>query len=158
MPAVPPDVQEWHDGNHKNACGIADMLGVPAEAYAADPTTLVLPLQDYVHSAPLDEFEQADWITLHCDLVAYLADVMIRCHGAAWRTADAPDTPRGYRYVLEAPGRHGSTHSAHRIDPFAVVAAEFREPSVNIVGMLSTAAHELHVCPACAHDGQETPR
>ncbi|MGE7389897.1 hypothetical protein ACQKM2_30900 [Streptomyces sp. NPDC004126] len=155
MPTVPPDVREWHDGNHQNACGLADMLGVPAAAYEADPTTLILPLQDYVHRAPLDEFEESDWITFHCDLVAYLADVMIRCHGAAWRTVDAPGTPPGYHWVLEAPGLDGGTH---RLDPFAVVAGEFRDPPVDIVGMLSTAAHELHVCTDCAHDGQEPTR
>ncbi|EFL16738.1 hypothetical protein [Streptomyces sp. C] len=154
MPMVPPDaVQEWHDDSHKNACGIADMLGVPPETYEADPTTLILALQDYVHSAPLDEFEESDWITLHCDLASYLADVMIRRHGAAWHVADDPDTPRGYRYVLEAHGQNGSTH---RLDPFAVVAAQFREPPIDIVGMLSTALHDLHLCAECAHDGQET--
>lgn len=139
-----PRIREWRDGNHANARGIADMLGVPPEAYAADPLILIPALQDYVDRAPLDEFEQSDWITFRCDLVSYLADVIIRRHGAAWRIADDPRHPRGYCYVLEARGQEGNIH---RVDPFDVITLELREPRIEIVSLIATAEYTLHLCP-----------
>ncbi|GLX18833.1 hypothetical protein Slala02_50650 [Streptomyces lavendulae subsp. lavendulae] len=139
-----PLLQEWHDGNHANARGIADMLGIPPETYAADPLALIPALQDYVDRAPLDEFEQSDWITFRCDLVSYLADVIIRRHGAAWRIADDPRHPRGYCHVLEARGQDGNIH---RVDPLDVIALELREPRIEIVSMITTAEYTLHLCP-----------
>ncbi|MFD7839373.1 pentapeptide repeat-containing protein [Streptomyces sp. NPDC059761] len=55
------------------------MLGVAPEIYTRDPLSLIPALQDYVSRAPLGDFEQSDWITLHSDLMFYAA-------------------PRGYRY------------------------------------------------------------
>ncbi|MFI6003869.1 hypothetical protein ACIA98_26295 [Streptomyces sp. NPDC051366] len=61
---------------------MADMLGVAPEISTRDPLSLVPALQDYVFRAPLGDFEQSDWITLHSDLMSCAADYLIQRHGA----------------------------------------------------------------------------
>ncbi|MDT9697331.1 hypothetical protein [Streptomyces sp. P17] len=95
------DLQEWIEGERRNIIGMADMLGVPSDVYTRDPMSLIPALQDYVSRAPLDEFEQSDWITLHADLMSYVADYLIQKHGARWSVADDPAAPRGYRFVID---------------------------------------------------------
>ncbi|MCX5376728.1 hypothetical protein [Streptomyces sp. NBC_00091] len=102
--------------------------------------TLIPALQHYVDRLPLEEFEQSDWVTLHADLVSYLAEFLIRRYGASWEVADDPDGPVGYQYVIEATGFDGVVR---RVDPFAVVAGEFQELPVEVVRMLATAEYAL---------------
>ncbi|BDH07723.1 MULTISPECIES: hypothetical protein [Streptomyces] len=75
-----PDLQEWAEGERWNVVGLADSLGVPPEAYAHDPMSLISAPQDYVSRAPFDEFEQSDWVTLHADPMSYGADYLVRRH------------------------------------------------------------------------------
>ncbi|MGI5135447.1 hypothetical protein [Streptomyces sp. CA-106110] len=118
------------------------MLGVPPEVYTRDPMSLIPALQDYVSRAPLAEFEQSDWITLHADLMSYVADYLIHKHGARWSVADDPTAPRGYRFVIEATGRDGQTH---QIDPADVVRKEFSSLPIEITRMLASAELTLHL-------------
>ncbi|MFE2850399.1 hypothetical protein ACFXJO_04610 [Streptomyces lavendulae] len=120
------------------------MLGVPAEIYEGDPLTLIPALQAYVERLPFSEFEQSDWATIHMDLTSYLADVLIRRHGAAWKIEDDPTSPVGYRYVIEAKGLDGI---ARRVDPTDVVAIEFHEQPVTIIRMLANAEYTLRLTP-----------
>ncbi|MFE9773843.1 hypothetical protein ACFYOV_19660 [Streptomyces sp. NPDC005931] len=136
------DLQEWVEGERRNIIGMADMLGVPSEIYSRDPMSLIPALQDYVSRAPLDEFEQSDWITLHADLMSYVADYLIQKHGARWTVADDPAAPRGYRCVIEAMGRDGQTR---RIDPFDVVSKEFGSLPIEITRMLASAELTLRL-------------
>ncbi|QEU95895.1 hypothetical protein CP970_37655 [Streptomyces kanamyceticus] len=112
------------------------MLGVPTDAYMRDPLTLAPTLQNYVSRLPLEQFEQSDWATLHSDLTSFLADVLVRRHGATWQIANDPDGPLGFRYVIEAQGLDGSPH---RVDPADVVLVEFRELPIEIIRMLANA-------------------
>ncbi|MFJ7177522.1 hypothetical protein ACIQXA_14225 [Streptomyces massasporeus] len=136
------DLQEWIEGERRNILGMADMLGVPTDVYTRDPMSLIPALQDYVSRAPLDEFEQSDWITLHADLMSYVADYLIQKHGASWSVADDPATPRGYRFVIEATGRDGQPR---RVDPFQVVSKEFDSLPIEITRMLASAELALHL-------------
>lgn len=131
-----PDLQGWAEEGRRTIIDVADMLGVPPEIYTRDPMSLIPALQDYVSRAPLDEFEQSDWITLHADLTAYVADFLIQKYGARWAVADDSTVPRGYRYVIEATGRDGQTH---RTDPTEIVRMEFASPPIEIVRMLASA-------------------
>ena len=112
--------------------------------------SLIPALQGYVSRAPLSEFEQSDWITLHSDLMSYVADYLIQKHGAQWKVADDPSVPRGYRYVIEATGRDGVTR---RIDPADVVRMEFSNLPIEIPRMLASA--ELTLRLAAQFDGGE---
>jgi hypothetical protein len=136
------DLQGWIEGERRNIIGMADMLGVPSDVYTRDPMSLIPALQDYVSRAPLDEFEQSDWITLHADLMSYVADYLIQKHGASWSVADDPGAPRGYRFVIEATGRDGQTR---RVDPFDVVSKEFGSLPIEITRMLASAELTLHL-------------
>ncbi|MFH9437297.1 hypothetical protein [Streptomyces rochei] len=136
------DLQEWVEGERRNIIGMADVLGVSSDTYARDPLSLVPALQDYVSRAPLDEFEQSDWITLHADLMSYVADYLIQKHGASWREVDDPAAPRGYRFVIEATGRDGQTR---RVDPFEVVGKEFGNLPIDVTRMLAGAELTLHL-------------
>ncbi|MFE2527588.1 hypothetical protein ACFXEL_25460 [Streptomyces sp. NPDC059382] len=137
-----PDLQGWIEEGHRNIVDVADMLGVPPAIYTRDPMTLIPALQEYVTRAPLGEFEQSDWITLHSDLMSYVADYLIQKHGARWEVADDPSAPRGYRYVIEATGRDGVVR---RIDPADVVRKEFSSLPIEIPRMLASAELTLRL-------------
>ncbi|MFD7629173.1 hypothetical protein ACFV7Q_24605 [Streptomyces sp. NPDC059851] len=134
--ASEPDLQGWVEEGRRNIVDVADMLGVAPETYTRDPMGLVPALQAYVSGAPLGEFEQSDWITLHGDLMSYVADYLVQKYGARWQVADDPGVPRGYRYVIEATGRDGVTR---RIDPADVVRKEFSSLPIEIPRMLAGA-------------------
>ncbi|MCT7354319.1 hypothetical protein N4P33_19495 [Streptomyces sp. 15-116A] len=131
-----PNLQQWAEEGRRNIIDVADMLGVPPEMYTRDAMSLIPALQDYVSRAPLDEFEQSDWITLHADLASYVADFLIQRHDARWAVTDNPTAPREHRYVIEATGHDGLTR---QIDPIEVVRMEFASPPIDIVRMLATA-------------------
>lgn len=137
-----PDLQRWIEEGRRNIVDVADMLGVAPEIYTRNPMSLIPALQDYVARAPLNEFEQSDWITLHSDLMSYVADYLIQKHGAQWKVADDPSVPRGYRYVIEATGRDGVTR---RIDPADVVRTEFSDLPIEIPRMLASAELTLRL-------------
>lgn len=118
------------------------MLGVSADSYAEDPLVLLGGLQSYVDRLPLSEFEQDDWITLHSDLVSFLADVLIRRRGADWAVADDSAAPNGFRFVLEAESMDGSTR---QIDPYRVVMDEFHNLPLEITRLISNAELQLGV-------------
>lgn len=85
---------------------------------------------------PLDEFEPDDWVTLHNDLAAYVADVGIREHGASWKVLDDETSPRGFRYVIQGAARDGE---AGYVAPFDVVMEEFGNLPIQIARMLANA-------------------
>ncbi|KPI34157.1 hypothetical protein OV450_6068 [Actinobacteria bacterium OV450] len=140
--ASEPDLRGWTEEGHRNIVDVADMLGIAPERYNNDPTSLVPALQEYVSRAPLREFEQSDWITLHSDLMSYVADYLIQKHGARWTVAHAPEAPHGYRFVVEATGCDGITR---RIDPADAVRKEFTNLPIDIVRMLASAELTLRL-------------
>ncbi|AYV29099.1 MULTISPECIES: hypothetical protein [Streptomyces] len=139
-----PDLQGWMEEGRRNVVDVADMLGVPPEMYTHDPMSLIPALQEYVSRAPLNEFEQADWVTLHSDLMSYVADYLVQKHGARWTVAEDPAVPRGYRFVIEATGRD---EQIRRIDPIDVVMKEFSSLPVDITRMLVTVELALRLVP-----------
>jgi hypothetical protein len=137
-----PDLEQWIEEGRRTVIDVADMLGITPDVYGRDPLSLIPALQNYVSRLPLEEFEQSDWVTLQSDLMAYVADFLVRKHGARWRVAEDSTTPRGYRYVIEAEGRDGETH---RIDPMDVVRTEFGNPPIEITRMLASAELTLRL-------------
>jgi hypothetical protein len=137
-----PNLEQWIEEGRRTIIEIADILGVPPGTYASDPLTLIPALQNYVSRLPLNQFEQSDWIKLHSDLMAYVADFLIRRHGAHLRVVEDSTTPRGYRYVIEAAGRDNETR---RIDPADVVRAEFDNLPIEITRMLASAELTLRL-------------
>ncbi|MDX2936501.1 hypothetical protein [Streptomyces ipomoeae] len=144
-----PDLEEWIEERRRNAIDIADMLGVPPETYTRNPMSVVPALDDYVSRAPLDEFEESDWITLHLDLVSFVADFLIQTYGARWLLVDDPASPAGYRYVIEATGRDGVTR---RVDPIDIVSKEFTNRPIEIVRLLASSELTLRLTSEVGED------
>ncbi|NUK19776.1 hypothetical protein [Streptomyces lunaelactis] len=145
-----PDLERWSDEGRRTIIDVADMLGVPPDVYTRDPLNLIPALQNYVSRLPLSQFEQSDWITLHSDLMAYLADVLIQRHGARWIVVDDSTVPRGYRYVIEAEGRD---REMRRIDPADVVQIEFKNLPIEVTRMLASAELTLRLIPQINEEG-----
>ncbi|MEE1808606.1 MULTISPECIES: hypothetical protein [Streptomyces] len=143
------EVQEWAEGAHLNAVGLATVLGVAPEEYTADPLALLPGLQNYVDRLPLGEFEQSDWVTLHTDLTSYLGDLLVRRRGAIWKKVDDRSSPAGYRYLIEAEGLDGKRYQA---EPYDVVMEEFQHLPIEIGRMIANAEAVLHVTPTINED------
>ncbi|MGW2746867.1 hypothetical protein [Streptomyces sp. NPDC001450] len=112
--------------------------------------SLIPALQDWVSRASLNELEQADWITLHADLVCYIADFLIQKYDAQWVVEDDSSAPRGYRYVIKATGFDGQTR---RIDPLELARTEFTDLPIEIVRMLATAELNLGLTSQAGEGG-----
>ncbi|MFD5128993.1 hypothetical protein [Streptomyces olindensis] len=138
------ELQEWTEGAHRNAAGLASTLGVAPERYADDPLLLLPGLQSYVDRLPLGEFEQSDWIGLHTDLTSYLGDLLVRRHRARWVKQDDSTSPAGYRFFVEAQGLDGKTH---RVEPYDVVMEEFENLPIEIGRMIANAEAVLNLTP-----------
>ncbi|GAA2495578.1 hypothetical protein [Streptomyces gobitricini] len=141
---VATDVEEWTEGAHHNALGLAAMLGVTTEQYLQDPLSLMPGLQNYVDRLPLSEFEQSDWITLHTDLTSYLGDLLVRRHKAAWKAVSDESSPAGHRYIIEAKGRDGNLY---HVEPYDVTMEEFENLPIEIGRMIANAEVTLRVTP-----------
>lgn len=139
-----PDLERWIEEGSRTILDIADMLGVPPDVYASNPVMLVPYLQNYVSRLPLGEFERSDWATLHSDLLSYVADFLIRVHGAHWVVVEDLTMPGRYRYVIEASGRE---REVRRVDPADVVANELKDPPVEISRLLASAELTLQLVP-----------
>ncbi|MGW5213820.1 hypothetical protein ACWEQO_22120 [Streptomyces sp. NPDC004051] len=144
-----PELDRWIEEGRRAILDIAEMLGVSADAYTADPARLIPYLQNYVSRLPLREFEQPDWMTLHGDLLSYVADFLIRVHGARWIVVEDQSMPHGFRYVIEATGREGGVH---RVDPADVVANELKNPPIEVARMLASAELTLHLVARISDD------
>lgn len=134
--AARADLSTWASDCRRNFQELIQVLGAPAEQVAADPFTVVPYLQVYLSELPLREFERDDWVALHSDLATILAEYMIRKHGGGWVVRDAPRAPRGFRYVIQV-SRPLSGDGV--VDPFEVVAQEFKTPPVEVIRMLAAA-------------------
>jgi hypothetical protein len=119
----------------RNFESVAKVVDAPLAEADRDPLSVLPYLQVYISQMPLDEFETEDWATLHADVVSFLAKVMTVRYGATWQIRDAPDSPRGYRYVLRATDARGASHE---VDPFEVVAQEFQRRPIDVARMLAS--------------------
>jgi len=119
----------------RNFESVAKVVEAPLAEADRDPLSVLPYLQVYISQMPLDEFETEDWATLHADVVSFLVKVMTVRYGATWQIRDAPDSPRGYRYVLRATDARGASHE---VDPFEVVAQEFQRRPIDVARMLAS--------------------
>ncbi|MFG3659851.1 hypothetical protein [Streptomyces sp. NPDC047706] len=136
--------EEWTEGAHRNAAGLAASLGLAPERYAEDPLLLLPGLQSYVDRLPLAEFEQTDWIGLHTDLTSFLGDLLVRRHGARWVQVADSTSPAGHRYFVEVKGMDGKPG---RVEPYDVVMEEFENLPIEIGRMIANAEAALNLIP-----------
>jgi hypothetical protein len=135
LDAARAGLHDWAAGLRDNFDSVIELVGAPAGEADRDPVSALPYLQTYLDELPLAEFETDDWVTLHTDLVSFLARAMTVQRNASWQVRKAPGAPRGYRYVLRATDAHGA---AHDVDPFEVVAQEFRRRPIEVARMLAS--------------------
>ncbi len=130
------ELPTWAGDSHQSFQEFAKETNAPAEALTGDPIALVPYLRAYLSELPLNEFTQDDWVTLHTDLASFLAEFMITNHAASWAVREAPNSPRGFRYVLAV---DRPVAGSGVVDPFEVVASELRSPPIEVARMIATA-------------------
>ncbi|MEU8424475.1 hypothetical protein AB0C15_26750 [Micromonospora sp. NPDC048835] len=136
MAQAQDELPTWASDSHQNFEEFAQETNAPVQALSGDPIALVPYVQVYLSGLPLAEFTQDDWVTLHTDLASFLAELMIRNHAASWVVREAPSSPRGFRYVLAV---DRPLAGSGVVDPFEVVASEFRSPPIEVARMIATA-------------------
>ncbi|GAA2535125.1 hypothetical protein [Winogradskya humida] len=130
----------WTTDHRDNYDAVVDVTKAPFGDAERDPITVIPYLQRYVDQMPLAEFEESDWVTLQNDIVSFLARLEAVQRHATWQVREAPNTPRGYRYVLVAAD---ASDTVHFVDPYEVVAIEFQQPEIDVVRMIATIEETL---------------
>lgn len=126
------DLAEWAEGGRVAIRGMVESLDGDLAAFDRDPLTFEPVLDDFVMRLPLDELEEDDWVWLHTQLAAYLAEVLITNRAGRWARA-------GERYVVAVEGRDGTVR---HVDPFQLVHEELRPVPQRLVRMLERALGE----------------
>ncbi|MEV6491971.1 hypothetical protein AB0M20_25645 [Actinoplanes sp. NPDC051633] len=135
---------DWAADLRDNFDSVIEVVGAPPGEADSDPVSVLPYLQSYINELPLEEFENSDWATLHTDIVSFLARVMAVDRRATWQVREAPNSPRGYRYVLRATDAQGN---AHDVDPFEVVAQEFQRRPIDVARMVADTELSLGATP-----------
>ena len=137
-------LNQWVEERSRTAGEFATILRISEVEYRADPLVLIEPLQSYVSRLPLEEFEVADWNTLHNDLASYLADLLIRRDQGSWTVVEDSTSPVGYRYLIEARGKDGLIRT---VDPYDVAYEEFAFPPIQVLRMIVNAETVIEAEP-----------
>ncbi|MEU5885132.1 hypothetical protein [Spirillospora sp. NPDC047279] len=114
---VGDELGEWAAGGHEAIRSMVKSLNGDLSAFDHDPLTFQHLLDDFVRRLPLEELEDDDWVWVHTQLAAYLAEVLIRCRGGHWEK-----TPES-TYVVVVEGPDGRSR---QVDPFKLVDGELR--------------------------------
>jgi hypothetical protein len=117
VPAA-PDVDAWARQAHDASRSMVEAVNGDVVAFDRDPLTFATALDDFLSSLPTDELERDDWVWLHAELVAYLAEVLTKVHGGRWELA-----PDSVHYVIAVDGLDGGVH---RVDLFGLVHDHLR--------------------------------
>lgn len=114
-----------------------DALGGDVGAFDRDPLTAVSLLDDFVARSPWQEFEEDDWIWLHTQLTAFVAEVLVRVYGGAWKAVVNPAAPRGWTPVVEVLGADGHLR---QVDVMSLVYEELHPVPQRIPRLVQRAA------------------
>jgi len=122
VPMVPGpaglDVDAWAKQAHDASRSMVEAVNGDVAAFDRDPLTFQAALDDFLVSLPTDELDHDDWVWLHAELVAYLAEVLTRVHGGRWESL-----PDGVHYVVAVDGLDGGVR---RVDLFGLVRDHLR--------------------------------
>ncbi|ORT57135.1 hypothetical protein BKD26_26415 [Streptomyces sp. CB03238] len=80
-------------------------LGGDSEAFSRDPLSALPLLDDFVLRMPWQQFEEDDWVWIHAQLVAFVAEVLKHHYAGVWKALPAPATPTGWIPVIEVLGK-----------------------------------------------------
>ncbi|MER6571678.1 hypothetical protein ABT288_37275 [Streptomyces sp. NPDC001093] len=99
------DIEEWAKQGRPAIRDMIDALGGDLAAFDHDPLSAMPLIDDFLLRTPWEQFELDDWVWLHAQLVAFVAEVLIHHYDGTWKAFPAPETPPGWRPVIELLGR-----------------------------------------------------
>ncbi|WP_159080080.1 hypothetical protein [Nocardia suismassiliense] len=106
-------IAEWERQRREALAGLVDALDAGHLDLDADPLSFLAIFDDFVASQEYDSMDDDDWRWLHTMLAAYVAQVLIVEHGAAW---DLISDDQGANYILTLRGRDGLERSVSPMD------------------------------------------
>lgn len=115
------DIEEWANGARPAIRGMIGSLGGDVEAFDSDPLSAVALLDDFILRMPWEEFEDDDWVWIHTQLAAFVAECLIHHYGGVWKAVPDPSTPQGWTPVIEVRGNDGLLR---HVAPMALVHQE----------------------------------
>lgn len=129
----------WEHKRQHALRGFMEALDAGEVDLDAEPLALLPYLNRFVADQNYETFDQDDWRYLHTIVAAYIADVLIRKHGARWRLRH---DSRGPNYMLVTTGLDGREYETSPLD---VVYFGLKDLPPNVTRMLATAELTAHV-------------
>ncbi|MFD4567434.1 hypothetical protein ACFWOX_24015 [Streptomyces sp. NPDC058467] len=87
------DIEEWASGARPAIRDMIDSLGGDVEAFDADPLSAVAVLDDLINRMPWRQFEENNWVWIHSELSAFIAEVLIHHYGGVWKAVPDASAP-----------------------------------------------------------------
>lgn len=133
MPMREVDVATWEQQRREALSGLLEALEIDESELGDDPLALLPVLNQFVEYQDYDSMSEDDFFLLNTFLSAYVAEVLIRKHGATWRVRH---DSRGPNYMLVVRGYDGEEHE---VSPGDVVYFDFKDMPPDLTRMLATA-------------------
>jgi len=131
------DIEEWASGARPAIRDMVDSLGGDVEAFDADPLSAVALLDNLISRMPWRDFEEDDWVWIHSQLSAFVAEVLIHHYGGIWKAAPDTSAPQGWMPVIEVCGRDGLPR---QVAPMMLVYQELQPVPQRIPRLVERAA------------------
>ena len=141
MPKQDTSLGTWEHQRQQALRSFMDALDAGGLDLDADPLAFLPYLSRFVADQDYADFAQDDRRYLHTVLAAYIADVLIRTHGAHWRLRH---DSRGPNYMLVTIGVDGREYET---SPMDVVYFGLKDLPPNAARMLAAAELTAHVVP-----------
>ncbi|MFD4626117.1 hypothetical protein [Streptomyces sp. NPDC058475] len=90
------DIEEWASGARPAIRDMIDSLGGDVEAFDAGPLSAVAVLDDLINRMPWRQFEENNWVWIHSELSAFIAEVLIHHYGGVWKAVPDASAPQGW--------------------------------------------------------------
>jgi hypothetical protein len=117
------DMATWESQGRAAIRDMIDALGGDLDAFQHDPLSALPLMDDFVLRMPWQQFEEDDWVWIHAQLVAFVAEVLQHHHDGVWKRLPAPDTHSGWipvrlhgrpRRTASAPSRRSAVRSLRK--------------------------------------------
>ena len=139
MPQQDTSLGTWEHERQQALRSFMEALDAGEVDLDAEPLALLPHLNRFVADQDYETFDQDDWRYLHTILAAYIAEVLIRKHGARWRLRH---DSRGPNYMLVTTGLDGGEYETSPLD---VVYFGLKDLPPEPTRMLATAELTAHV-------------
>jgi hypothetical protein len=103
----------WEPQRQAALADFMDALDAGGLDLDADPLAFLPHLDRFVAGQDYEGFDEDDWLYLRTMIAAYVAEVLIRKHGAYWRLGH---DSRGSNYMLVTTGRDGREYEVSPMD------------------------------------------